>query len=133
MNFATPRRRRPAESIVPMINVVFLLLVFFLMTATIAPPEPLEITPPGAEVGAEVQAGAVLLAAADGTLVFGAARGEAALVAATAAAREADGTLALRADAALEGAALARLLARIAAGGVERVDLVTIGGAGAVP
>lgn len=46
MDFAPPKRRPRAESIVPMINVVFLLLIFFLMTAQIAPPDPFEVAPP---------------------------------------------------------------------------------------
>jgi periplasmic protein TonB len=46
MDFGSPPRRPRAESVVPMINVVFLLLVFFLMTATIAPPDPFASVPP---------------------------------------------------------------------------------------
>ena len=48
MNFAPPRNPRMAQdrAIVPMINVVFLLLVFFLMTASLTPPPPREITAP---------------------------------------------------------------------------------------
>ena len=49
MDFAPRRPARPArENIVPMINVVFLLLVFFVMTAQIAPPDPFDIAPPEA-------------------------------------------------------------------------------------
>lgn len=109
-----------------MINVVFLLLVFFLMTATIAPPEPIEVSPPATEAGSEPEPGAALLAAADGELAFGSSRGDEALAAAIATASEAGEPLLLRADAELEGVELARLLARLAAGGAERVDLVTV-------
>ncbi len=42
------RPRQRSESIVPMINVVFLLLIFFLMNAQMAPPDPIKITPPTA-------------------------------------------------------------------------------------
>lgn len=38
MQFDLPQRRSRPESVVPMINIVFLLLIFFLMTAQIAPP-----------------------------------------------------------------------------------------------
>ena len=38
MEFSTPRMRRAAEPALPMINVVFLLLIFFLMSAQIAAP-----------------------------------------------------------------------------------------------
>ncbi len=41
----SPRRRRPDE-IVPMINVAFLLLVFFLMSAVITLPAPVDIAAP---------------------------------------------------------------------------------------
>jgi len=121
MRFAPPPSRRRAESIVPMINVVFLLLIFFVMTAELRPAPPLDLQLP--EAGAEraaVPPGA-LFAAADGTLAFGAARGAAALAAAVAA----DGSVVLRADRDLPGAELARLLARLAALGAAEVRLVT--------
>ncbi len=137
MQFASPPRRPPREAIVPMINVVFLLLIFFLMTATLTPPAPLSVTPPAAQ-GADPQAeGRALLFAADGTLAFGTDEGEAALVAALMAALgapTAGGPLTLRADADLPGAALAALLARLAAGGADEVRLVTSRtGRGAAP
>ena len=34
------------DGIIPLINIVFLLLVFFLLAGYIAPPEPADITPP---------------------------------------------------------------------------------------
>ena len=51
MDFSAPPRRPRTESIVPMINVVFLLLIFFLMTSNLATPEPFEVTPPSATSG----------------------------------------------------------------------------------
>ncbi|MBL4543543.1 MAG: biopolymer transporter ExbD, partial [Rhodobacteraceae bacterium] len=48
MRLAAPRPTRPREPVVPMINVVFLLLIFFLMAAVIAPPEPFGVTLPRA-------------------------------------------------------------------------------------
>jgi biopolymer transport protein ExbD len=54
MNFEPEVRRVQTESIVPMINGVFLLLIFFLMTSEIAPPEPFPVAPP--EAAAEEQA-----------------------------------------------------------------------------
>ena len=60
MQFPDPPRRKPPESIVPMINVVFLLLIFFLMTAQIAPPDPFEINPPdSAQAGDPAEGGQV--------------------------------------------------------------------------
>lgn len=48
MNFNDAPRVKREENVIPMINVVFLLLIFFLMTAQIAPPEPFEVDPPAA-------------------------------------------------------------------------------------
>lgn len=116
-----PRRAR-GESVVPMINIVFLLLVFFMLSATIAPPEPLPVSPPAAEGGLDGDTGApVLHVGAQGALAFDGLEGEAALAAAAAA-----GRLVLRADAGLEGAALAALLARLAAAGLASAELVVV-------
>lgn len=143
MRFDFAPRRRPTEAIVPMINVVFLLLIFFLMTATLPPPEPFDIRPPQAAGATEPGSApepepepGVLYLGADGALAFGAARGEAALAAAALAAREMAGegaALVLRADASLPGVELARLLQRLAALGVGRVDLVTASSSGNAP
>ena len=46
MNFATPRRTRPRENVVPLINVVFLLLIFFVLAGTLRPPEPNQLQLP---------------------------------------------------------------------------------------
>lgn len=123
MRFGPPSRRRSGEAIVPMINVVFLLLVFFLMTAQIAPPDPFPVAPPLALAGDAQLPPDTLFVAADGRLAYEAARDEA--VFGALAARTGEGPLALRADAGLPAAELARLLPRLAAAGVEEVSLVT--------
>lgn len=115
----SPPRARP-DSVVPMINVAFLLLVFFLMTAVIAPPDPVEVTPPLAGAEAADPVSATLVVTADGTLALGELRGEAVFLAVPA------GRLRIRADAGLDGAELARLIARLAAAGATQVDLVTL-------
>ena len=120
MQFARPKRRQPREAIVPMINVVFLLLIFFLMTATIAPPDPLDVSPPLAASDPAERAQA-LVVSADGTLAFGTARGQAAIVAALSV-----GPLTIRADAGLPGAELAGILARLADLGAGQVQIVTV-------
>lgn len=127
IDFGEPGDRPRGESIVPMINVVFLLLVFFLMTATIAPPDPFDIAPPEVAAGAPAEAAATLYLAADGRLAFGTARGEAVFAAIAAAPDVASGGLTLRADGSVPGAAVARLLERLAAIGVARVGIVTVG------
>lgn len=123
MDFSVPRRRSRIDSIVPMINIVFLLLVFFLLTATVAPPEPLEVTPPESEAGQQAEGEDILFLAADGTLALGAAEGEAVFEAIAARPAEAP-PLMLRADRAVPGAEIAALMARLGEIGVERVRLV---------
>ena len=115
-----PSRRSRADADVPTINLVFLLLVFFLMTATLAPPDPLGIAPPSGE-GDRAAQGQALSVAADGTLALGTARGDAALAALAA---RPPGPLVLRADGGLPGETLAALLLRLRAAGATRIDLV---------
>ena len=121
---STDRRRRGAgDTFVPMINIVFLLLIFFMLSATIAPPDPFDLTLPDAALAeADVPlAPDTLHVSAEGDLVFAALRGDAALAAI--AARPAGSPLTVRADAALDGADFAGLLARLTAVGVGAIDL----------
>ncbi|TNJ47479.1 biopolymer transporter ExbD [Phaeobacter sp. B1627] len=117
-----PRRPR-AESIVPMINVVFLLLIFFLMTSRLAQPDPFEITPPTADLDAPVEAEATLYVDKTGRLSFDGVEGDAAL-ARLAQVSASDAVLQLRADSALEAAKAAALLKDLSAAGFARVELV---------
>ncbi len=129
MNFgpAQPPRRRGLTqdgAIVPMINVVFLLLIFFLMTAQITPPDPFTITPPAATAVPADTAAATLFISADGALSYGGAADAVAL--ALLASHPADHPLHVRADAALGAAELARLLPQIAGAGIETIRLITV-------
>jgi len=115
------RRGARDSNIVPMINVVFLLLIFFLMTAQITPPAPLEVSPPSAEVTpSENLREGILFIASDGGLAYEAARDEAVfdLI-------PANEPLRIRADQSLDAQGLAALLPRLAAIGVSDVTLVT--------
>lgn len=129
MDFAPPARRTRAESIVPMINVVFLLLVFFLMTATIAPPQPFETIPPASrdENAAQSDPAAVdaLHVADDGSLAWRETRGASAVHAAASHVRAKGAPLLIRADRRADGAAIARLLSELSESGVSQARLVT--------
>ena len=137
MRFPDPPRRRAEGSIVPMINVVFLLLIFFLMTAEIAPPAPFEVAPPTVEAeGDPAQTELVLYLAEDGTLAFQDARGPDALNALQAvladqcapdACAERSPPLTLSADGAVDGIAVARLMRHLARIGFSEIQLVTVG------
>ena len=122
MRFSKPPARPKADSIVPMINVVFLLLIFFMMTARITQPAPFDVTPPKAQSEQEPQDAATLYVAADGQLGLAGQSGDAvwdALVVLP------DGApLTLHADATLPARDLSRILTRLANAGITAVDLV---------
>ncbi len=44
MQFPDDTPRRGGDNLLPMINVVFLLLIFFLISAEMTPPEPFEVS-----------------------------------------------------------------------------------------
>ncbi|MBN9887435.1 ExbD/TolR family protein [Salipiger abyssi] len=117
-----PRRPRP-EPVVPMINVVFLLLIFFLMTASLTPPAPFDVAAPEAPGTPDEAQRDTLYLSADGQLAYGDQRGAPALEAAAAA-----GPVRLAADARLPAAELASILAHLSAQGAPEVQLVTAGG-----
>jgi len=126
VNFAPTRKPRMDQdrAIVPMINVVFLLLVFFLMTASLTPPPPLEITAPTADTPHADPERGTLYVDAGGGLAYGGALGDAALAAL--AADRPVGPLPIHADASYPAADLARLLPQLAALGVTDIRLITV-------
>ena len=126
LDFSPPPRKRARESVVPMINVVFLLLIFFLMSAQIAPPDPVDVLPPvvrHADAPLPEDARQVWLGR-DGVLHHDG------LTDAAAQARLADdpGPVSLRADAALPAADLARTLRLLAEAGLTEITLVATPG-----
>ena len=134
MDFSDPPQRARAESIIPMINVVFLLLIFFLMTAQIAPPEPFEVMPPEADADNPAEAELVLYIDAAGRLGFGENTGEEAVLTALAeqVAAACEGQrcevtqlLSIRADAETPASVLAALLPKLATAGFDAAQIVT--------
>ena len=123
MDLTDPPRRPRGESIVPMINVVFLLLIFFLMTSRLAEPEPFEVTPPDAALDGEPEAEPVLFISADGRLHYGGNDGDGALAALAAVSADSP-VVQLRADARLEASALAAILRQLAEAGLSHAELV---------
>lgn len=123
-SFSQPARRPQRESIVPMINVVFLLLVFFMMTSHIVPPEPFDVTPPKTESGEPGETTAILYLSAEGLIGFEDLRGPAAVAGFAARANAEDKTPQLRADANATAPSVARLLRELAAAGLSDVALV---------
>jgi len=106
-----------------MINVVFLLLIFFLMTAQITPPPPFETEPPSAISDLSPSSQIVLHISPEGVFGFADQAGDDALAAALNAA--ADQPLRLKADGRMEGAVFAKTLSRLSGAGVTSVELTT--------
>lgn len=66
----TPRRAF-GEPVIPLINVVFLLLIFFMLAGTFTTPQPFRVDPPEARSGKSEQGREdVVLLGADGELAF---------------------------------------------------------------
>jgi biopolymer transport protein ExbD len=132
MRLDPPPRRTPVEPLLPMINVVFLLLIFFLIVARMTPPAPLTVTVPKA-AGQAVVGEVALYLAADGTLAHDDARGDAALsglaetlAQACAAPCAAPPMLMLHVDAQTPAARLAQVMVQLAGIGWADVQLVTV-------
>ncbi|GAA6178619.1 hypothetical protein NBRC116594_00570 [Shimia sp. NS0008-38b] len=124
MKMARPQKRDMGESIIPMINVVFLLLIFFLMTAQIAPPEPFEVSPPESLAEAPAEGSQTLHVSAEGEMAYGDARGEDAVLSALKDSMDGD-ALMLRADRAVPAETIAALLPKLASVGVRHLKLIS--------
>lgn len=125
MRFDLPPRKPRGEAIIPMINVVFLLLVFFLLTAQIAPPEPFDLTPPDSMSDLPGADRDVLYVGADGALAYDGATG--ADIWSRIEARPRDEPLDIRADRQVEAARIGDLLARLGAIGIGDAQLIVKG------
>lgn len=126
MDFSRPTPRRPSEPALPMINVVFLLLIFFLMSAQIAPPPPFDIQSPEAGTSEQAATEHVVYIAADGALAYGDHRGDAIwpVLAAHEAPREV--RVLIRADAGLPAREVAGVLGRLGRLGFTQIHLATV-------
>lgn len=72
MKLDVPQKPRDMENILPLINVIFLLLVFFILSGIFITPELFEVAPPESvsEVEPEDEAMQILLSE-DGSLAYG--------------------------------------------------------------
>ena len=126
MDFSHPKPRRQSEPALPMINVVFLLQIFFLMSAQIVTPPPFEVTPPETESTERPGEDLRLHVSADGTLAFAETPETQVWEALAAIENPGDQSLLIRADATLAAAELAAILARTSALGFGQIQLATV-------
>lgn len=129
MKFPRPVRERDSESgLIPLINVVFLLLIFLMLSGSLSQRDVFPVEPPTADSGAPLPSEPlVLLVAADGRLaVAGRQVSEAELLALVGPeAGDAARALSLKADAGVEAATLVALLEKLRRSGVGVITLVT--------
>ncbi len=138
-----PRRPRTGggdDRILPLINIVFLLLIFFMVAGRLSPAEPFSIEPPRSENGRPGDAqDMLLLIGADGTLALdGSPMEPAGLQAAIAGRLESYGRRAalrpeayapvvyVKADGGADAAAVVGVLEELRRVGVVRVRLMTV-------
>jgi biopolymer transport protein ExbD len=130
----TPPRRRSADreaGLLPLINIVFLLLAFYLIAGHLSPSAPFAVTPPEQDgVALETSADTVIHIARDGSVAIDGERVDADALSRSIAAMDRQGaqgvaTIRLVADARTDAAQVVAILGRLRDEGVETVDLVT--------
>jgi biopolymer transport protein ExbD len=126
MEFSQPKPRRQTEPALPMINVVFLLLIFFLMSAQIVPAPPFAVTPPSADAAAAPAEDLRLHLAADGAIALAGMEGAAVWDHLAILPEPAGSAILIRADGQMPAAELAAVLARLSALGFAQIQLATV-------
>lgn len=121
---------RQAEPLLPMIDVVFFLIVFFMMVSRFAEPEPFPLERPLSAAEADVAGEVALYISVDGEPAArgetGVLRGDEAIVALVARCAVPCGPVLIHADAAAPASAVAGLLPKLAAAGLADLRLVTV-------
>jgi len=134
MRFARSRRRNEDERILPLINVVFLLLIFFMLAGRFSASDPFEVEPPrSVSQGAATERDILVLVSADGRLALDGEIIEAAALGAAVADRlSPDKTMRLwlKADGSAEATRVVEVMELLRAAGAERLRLLTVTGGG---
>ena len=138
MQLQEPTRRTAKDNeLIPMINVVFLLLIFFMVAGTIKPPAPVDVKTPGSASNTVSQPERTLHIDKNGALWLGDKRSSLDDLATTLrnpaptpdpaleALAVSDNRIALRADAALTIDQLRPIIDALRDAGVEQVELLT--------
>ena len=130
MRFEPTRPKSDDERILPLINVVFLLLIFFMLTGKLSATDPVEATPPRSASEGRVDARElVVVIAANGDLAFDGKRiDQASLQDAVSDKLAGDEALQvwLKADGGAEAAHVIAVMDILNEAGVERLKLLTI-------
>ena len=130
MRFDPPRPRSDDERILPLINVVFLLLIFFMLAGQLAALDPVQVDPPRSASQGEVGPhDLVIMLAADGRLALDDTLIDAAALGPALAARLADTPpvqVWLKADGQADSTRVIALMETLREAGVARLKLLTV-------
>lgn len=134
MRFARLRAKNDDDRILPLINVVFLLLIFFMLAGRIAAVDPFNIAPPNSASEGKVEShDLVVLLGADGRLALnGEEMDEATLVRRIEAVlRDGNaGPLRLKADGTVEATTVVAVMELLRDAGASSLHLLTVPGGG---
>jgi len=131
--FPNRNQKRDLVNITPLIDVVFILLVFFMLAGAIDRPEVIEIQPPTSEseVAGDIE-DVVILVGKDGSLAFqGQPIPDDASLVRTATiwfAAQPDSSIQLKADADAEAARVIEVMELLRQAGAQYLVLLTVGG-----
>ncbi len=124
------RAQSDDERVLPLINVVFLLLIFFMLAGQLASADPFRIEPPQSRSeGSDAAAELTVLVGADGRLALDGQELTAQALQAAVAERlaaEPATSLRLKADGAAEATQVVAVMERLRAAGVERLRLLAV-------
>jgi biopolymer transport protein ExbD len=130
MRFESARPRNDEERILPLINVVFLLLIFFMLAGRLAANDPFEVSPPLSSSAGLVEAQDLLvLVGADGRLALDGKVLDAATLKAAVSERlrvAADTPVWLKADGHAEATQVVMVMEVLRQAGVARLRLLTV-------
>jgi len=123
-----PQRRSRGITILPLINVVFLLLIFIVLSGVISSPDPFELVPPEASAGEDVEnvgSDTIVYVADTGELRFRDLGDETDVLVLIGQLAGSGGleTLTVRADAGVPAVRIVKLIERLRATGIARIQL----------
>ena len=127
-------RRTSEDNVLPLINIVFLLLIFFMIAGALSTRPPFDLQPPRADAAPSTAAPATagIAIAADGRIAF---RGNeipleslADRARAWAERRDDDQALTLRSDGNADSERLLAVMGALSEAGIERIRMLAVGG-----
>lgn len=128
MQLQQPKKSVQQNSQLPLINIVFLMLIFFLLAGTIAPSYELDVAPPSAQQSpSESRQGSTVYVSKDGEVSFQNGLTDIAGLGAAVAQRPSNSpdTLRVAVDQETDGQLLIDVVAQLRGAGINHVYLVT--------